>query len=198
MKKEDINMVIQYGDELFKEEWLEFVKYDPVHPGISISKRISGNRTIFIYLYNMEPYFIICARIGNKIPRNMLEVLTDDGYNSIYDVKFAIFYSIFRLPNVNQKGVGTKAIKEVINYCRTKNINKYYTLSPAPLMREHLNIKPDEPAVRRYLESWKGSVAKFHLSNGAKIHSINYDADESELRAKESWGIMVNYDYCSE
>jgi hypothetical protein len=189
-------MVIQYGDDLFKEEWLAFFKYDPVHPNISISKRIEGNRTVFVYLNEMQPQFIISARIGNKIPRSMIEVLENDGYNSIYDVCFAIFYSIFRLPNIYEKGAGSKAIKAVIEYCKQRGVSKFYTLSPTPLMREHFITKPDESSVRQYLESWKGNVAKFHLSNGAKIHSINYDADESELRVKESWGIMVNYDYC--
>lgn len=189
-------MVIQFGEATFDKKWLEFLKYDPVHPGISTEKRISGNRTIFIYLDHGEPQFMICARIGNRVPRNMTEVLNDDGYTSIYDVNYSIFYSIFRLPNVNQKGAGTKAIKEVIEYCRQKGMKNFYTLSPAPLMREHFSSIPDESTVRRYLESWKGTVAKFHLGNGAKIHSINYDADVSELRLKESWGIMVNYDYC--
>ena len=188
-------MVVQFGEESFKKEWLEFVKYDPVHPSISLAKRIQGNRTIFVYLNKDEPQFMICARIGNKIPRSIAEVLQDDGYSSIYDVNYAIFYAIFRLPNVTQKGEGRKAIKEVIDYCKQKGMSNFYTLSPLPLMREHFNTKPDEPVVRHYLESWKGSVAKFHLSNGAKIHSINYDADHSELRVNESWGIMVNYDY---
>jgi malonyl-CoA decarboxylase len=191
-------MVLQYGDEFFNKAWLDFAKQDPVHPSIPNYKRVEGNRTVFVYVKDNQPQFMICARIGNKIPKNMDEVLEDDGYSSIYDVSFAIFYSIFRLPNTSQKGIGKIAIKEVIAYCRKKGIANFYTLSPAPLMRAHLITKPDEPSVRRYLASWQGAVAKFHLGNGAKIHSINYDADQSELRLEESWGIMVNYDYCAQ
>ena len=76
-----------------------------------------------------------------------------------------------------------------------KGINNFYTLSPSPGLRNQFNTKPDEPSIRKYLESWDGPVAKFHLSNGARIHSINFDADYSEQRLNESWGIMINYDY---
>ncbi len=58
-------------------------------------------------------------------------------------------------------------------------------------MKKHLVNKPDESIVRQYLESWEGSVDRFHFSNGAKIHSINFDTDYSELRLNESWDVMV-------
>ena len=38
-------------------------------------------------------------------------------------------------------------------------------------------------------------VARFHLGNGASIHQINTDADQSEKGIKESRGAMVNYLY---
>ena len=187
--------IVAFGDADFRTDWLQLVKHDPVHPGISISKRTSGNRTIFVFAHDNEPQFMICARIGNRLPHNMAEVLNDDGYNSKYDVTYAIFYSIFRLPGSTIKGAGTLAIKALIEHCRFKSISNFYTLSPAPLLKEYFGSKPDEPAIRRYLEAWQGPVAKFHLGNGARIHSINYDADYSEQRLNESWGIMVNYDY---
>ena len=33
-------MIIQYGTAGFSDEWLEFVKEDPVHPSISIERQI--------------------------------------------------------------------------------------------------------------------------------------------------------------
>ncbi len=48
---------------------------------------------------------------------------------------------------------------------------------------------------RLYLEIWQGTVARFHLGTGARIHSLNFDADFSEQRLNESCGIMVSYDY---
>ena len=38
-------------------------------------------------------------------------------------------------------------------------------------------------------------VARFHLGNGASIHQINIDADQSEKGTQESRGAMVNYLY---
>jgi malonyl-CoA decarboxylase len=188
-------MVIEYNTEGFNPEWLAFLNSDPVHQGISIQKRVTGNRTVFVYLHEQIPQFMVCVRIGNKLPQNMAEILNDDGYSSKYDVTYAIFYSIFRLPGATLHGAGTLAIKELIAHCRLKNIHNFYTLSPTPLLRDHFSHKPDDAAVRKYLASWHGPVAKFHLSNGARIHSINFDADYSEQRQNESWGIMVNYDY---
>jgi malonyl-CoA decarboxylase len=38
-------------------------------------------------------------------------------------------------------------------------------------------------------------VARFHLSNGARIERINWGADLSDKGVKQSWGLMVNYRY---
>jgi malonyl-CoA decarboxylase len=38
-------------------------------------------------------------------------------------------------------------------------------------------------------------VANFHLSNGARLHSINTQANLSDRGISESWGCMVNYLY---
>ena len=75
-----------------------------MHPTISLQKRITGNRTIFVYTDDEgTPQFIICARIGNKLPHNMMEVLNDDDYKSRYDVNYAVFYSIFDCLKQNKR-----------------------------------------------------------------------------------------------
>jgi malonyl-CoA decarboxylase len=188
-------MILQYGQKEFDESWLELVKHDPVHPKLCTCKRISGHRTIFVFIHNDIPQAMVCVRIGNYIPHTMSEVLNDDEYQSKYDITYATFYSIFRLPNATVKGVGTLAINKLIAECKLKGINNFYTLSPVPLMKEHLKDKPSQSVARRYLESLQEPVSKFHLSNGARLHRINFDADYSEIRLHESWGIMVNYDY---
>jgi malonyl-CoA decarboxylase len=38
-------------------------------------------------------------------------------------------------------------------------------------------------------------VARFHLDNGARLERIDLDADLSERRLRESFGVMVNYLY---
>ena len=188
-------MIVQYGQKEFNEKWLKLIPYYPVHPGLSYCKRINGNRTLFVFTDNKIPQVVICARIGNNIPQTMGEVLTDDGYESKFDIISAVFYSIFRLPDASVKGVGILAIKELISYLQSKDIHNFYTLSPVPLLKDHLRNKPCTSTIRRYLESRREPVARFHLSNGARVHRINFDADYSELRLNQSWGIMVNYDY---
>jgi len=41
----------------------------------------------------------------------------------------------------------------------------------------------------------KDPVSKFHQNNGASVLRINWSADDSEWRMKESFGMMVNYHY---
>ncbi|WP_264521080.1 malonyl-CoA decarboxylase domain-containing protein [Flavobacterium sp. N1994] len=188
-------MILQHGQEGFDNHWLELVKYDPVHPLIPFEKRITGNRTIFVFTDNNIPQFMVCARIGNKLTHNMKDVLSDDGYSSKFDVTYAIFYSIFRLPNATLKGAGKMAITEILEICRKKEVNRFFTLSPIPSLKNSFKEIPNESQIRAYLESFEGPVSKFHLSNGAKIQSVNFNADSSEIRLNESWGIMVNYDY---
>jgi malonyl-CoA decarboxylase len=59
------------------------------------------------------------------------------------------------------------------------------------LFQERIVSKSKEAFHRRAVDP----VANFHLKNGAMIHALNWKADESELRKKQSLGIMVNYRY---
>ena len=45
------------------------------------------------------------------------------------------------------------------------------------------NLKPRDP------------VARFHLSNGASVHRLNWLGDRSRNGMKQSAGVMVNYLY---
>lgn len=188
-------MIYKYGDKSFKYAWLDFISNDPIHPTISVETRISGSRTIFVYVEDNQPQFLVCARIGKYLPHTILEVLSDDIVDEHTKNLYAVFYSIFRLPNATMKGGGAIAIKEIIEYCKVKKVNRFYTLSPIPYLKNHFGVAPNEQDVRSYLESKIGPVEKFHLGNGATISTINYYADNSDIRIAESWGIMVNYNY---
>ncbi len=50
-------------------------------------------------------------------------------------------------------------------------------------------------AARALVLAKKDPVAKFHLGNGASLYRLNWQADRSERRMAESYGIMANYDY---
>jgi len=52
----------------------------------------------------------------------------------------------------------------------------------------YLSLLPREPNVF-------DPVARFHLSNGARLERINVFADDSVVRREESFGVMVNYLY---
>ena len=45
-------MIIEYGTPAFKNEWLEFLKEDPVHSNITIDIRITGSKTILALVEN--------------------------------------------------------------------------------------------------------------------------------------------------
>ena len=184
-----------FGDTHFNPNWLDLVSFDPIHPNLNIIKRISVNRNIAVVLEEDIPQFIVCIRIGNKLPKNIEEVLIDDQSKSKFDITNAVLYSIFKLPNCTTKGIGPLVIKALLVKLKEKGVERFYTLSPIPMLSKHFTDKPSEGEVRCYLEKWIGPVEKFHLSNGARIQSINMNADSSELRQDESWGIMVNYDY---
>jgi len=64
----------------------------------------------------------------------------------------------------------------------------------AKYLARGLTPKPEQPNVsnsRRPLDS----VARFHLSNGARVERINWAADLSPKGLEQSFGLMVNYLY---
>lgn len=188
-------MIYKYGDFGFKIAWLDFIQNDPIHPTIPIEKRISGSRTVFVFVEDEIPQFLVCARIGKYLPHTISEVLSNEIVDENEANLYAVFYSIFRLTTATKKGGGALAIKGIIDDCKQKKIIRFYTLSPTPMLKQHFTSMPNEQEVMSYLESKTGPVEKFHLGNCATVSTINYLADTSITRMNESWGIMVNYNY---
>jgi len=182
-------MLLRLGDPEFKEDWLKLLEMDPVHPSIPIEERTQGGRTVFALESGGAPMALICAKLSDHMNRSIQEILTPEQQNLV-----AMFYTVFRLPGA-AGGVGVDIIREVIDYCRNKGIDQLYTLSPIPTLRKHFSEMPTEEQVREYIELRKDPVARFHLGNGARLHSVNFNADQSANRQEESWGIMVNYNY---
>lgn len=196
-------MIVEYGAQGFSEEWLALLSQDPVHPGIPIEKRISGTRTVVAKLADGVPQAMICIKFGDKLPQNMEFILQDEddmdedaGAIGNLGYRYVVFYSIFKLKAASIKGAGADAIKETKEYFHQKGMKRFFTLSPIPNLTKDFASIPKESAIKRYLNAGTNAVAKFHLGNGAKIHAIHFNADPSEQRLQESWGIMVNYDYC--
>lgn len=189
-------MIIEFGSPAFKAEWLTFLKDDPVHNNIPASVRVDGLRSVLVYIEDDIPQAMICVKLGDKLPQNMQYILSNEP-NLSKDAchRYAIFYSIFRLPQATVKGAGAIAIKQAKAYYKEKCIKRFYTLSPIPDLTKHFNHIPDEASIIKYLLTGESAVSKFHMGNGAEIHAINFNADISPQRIVESWGIMVNYDY---
>lgn len=182
-------MLFRFGDPEFKLDWLQFLEQDPVHPHITIEERCRDGRTVFALADNDKPMAMICAKLSDHMNRSIQEILTPEQQDVV-----AMFYTVFRLPGA-AGGVGVDIIREVLDYCRSKGIEQLYTLSPIPSLRKHFSEVPTEEEIRSFIELRKDPVARFHLGNGAKLHSVNFNADFSQKRQDESWGIMVNYNY---
>ena len=175
-------MIIPSNSEKFDTAWLDLIAHDPVHPTVDKQSRAQGTRTVLMYDEYEQHQCMICTKVSNDLVRSMKDIFSDGVEGGVT----AMFYTIFRLPDAIM-GVGQRALAEAVKY--------FYTLSPVPSLSKHFVDPPDELEIRKFIESKKDPVARFHLGNGATLHSINFDADSSDIRQSESWGIMVNYRY---
>jgi hypothetical protein len=183
-------MIIPSNSEKFDPSWLNLIEHDPVHPTVSKNTRAEGTRTVLMYDEGEQHQCMICTKISDDLVRSMKDIFADSTEQGVT----AMFYTIFRLPDAIM-GVGQRALAEAVDYFKGKGVQNFYTLSPVPSLRKHFDEVPTEDQVREFIDSRKDPVAKFHLGNGATLHSVNFEADSSEIRQGESWGIMVNYQY---
>lgn len=183
-------MIIPSTSENFNREWLEYISHDPVHPSVPKEARADGTRTVLMYEEADAHQCMICTKVSDDLVRSMKDIFVDSKEEGLT----AMFYTIFRLPDA-LFGVGQRALNEAVDYFSSKGIKNFYTLSPIPSLRKHFDAPPTEQEIRDYLETRRDPVARFHLGNGATLHTVNFDADSSEIRQQESWGIMVNYRY---
>jgi hypothetical protein len=74
-----------------------------------------------------------------------------------------------------------------------------FTISPIPSLAKAIARSPDKEilmeSARKHIAERRDPVAKFHIGNGASLFRINWNADDSERRQAESFGMMANYDY---
>lgn len=183
-------MIIPSNTPNFQPEWLEMIAHDPVHPTIPKETRAQGTRTVLMYDEGDQHQCMICTKISDDLVRSMKDIFVDSKEEGLT----AMFYTIFRLPDALM-GVGQRALAEAVKYFSERGVENFYTLSPIPSLTKHFDAPPTEQQVREFIESRRDPVAKFHLGNGATLHAVNFDADASEIRQRESWGIMVNYRY---
>ncbi|ABI58125.1 malonyl-CoA decarboxylase domain-containing protein [Alkalilimnicola ehrlichii MLHE-1] len=79
-----------------------------------------------------------------------------------------------------------------------------YRLLEAPLVHADVLAAPMRRLVQAYLtrvrrnDTVADPVARFHLSNGARLEQVNAFSDHSATRLQASYGMMVNYRYIAE
>jgi malonyl-CoA decarboxylase len=161
-----------------------------------------------------EPLIFVEVALTKGIP-NSIQGLLEANREPISpeDSDTAVFYSISNC----QEGLagisfGNSLIKQVVAdlSLAVPSLTTFVTLSPIPKLKRWLakgivpmNVKhTDQALAAYYLLNAKGTdgrpydpVARFHLGNGAMLHAVHSDADNSSNGLKQSSGVMVNYRY---
>ena len=161
-----------------------------------------------------EPLIFVEVALTKGIP-NSIQGLLEANREPISpeDSDTAVFYSISNC----QEGLagisfGNSLIKQVVAdlSLAVPSLTTFVTLSPIPKLKRWLakgivpmNVKHTNQALAAYyLLNAKGTdgrpydpVARFHLGNGAMLHAVHSDADNSSNGLKQSSGVMVNYRY---
>lgn len=127
---------------------LALIKDDPVRPHIPLEFRVSDFSRVFVLLDDMfdRATAVVCVTFKDMIPISEHELqLPNTGLPNV-----AVFYTIWSYTS----GAGRKLIQATQQWIRDNHseIDQYVTLSP-----------PTELA------------RKFHLNNGAGVHSVNPD-----------------------
>ena len=171
---------------------------DPIHPHIGKTFRTTGNRWAWGCVIEDTIAVVSCVAFTKGVAYNMNQIAEQSASPDT-----AMFYTVYKTKEANQisqlpTAVGAKALLEMVrNIDRSMpNINTFATLSPIPTLANKFDIEPEDiAAVNDWLSQRKDPVARFHLRNGAKLHRVNRSADKSKLRMKQSYGMMVNYQY---
>lgn len=190
--------IISNRDLEFKQEWLENLKHDPVHPIDSnkpLARRIAEDRLVYVMLLDDQPVAMIQVALCDVLPGTIDQIFQ----NPVLAEKpnYAVFYSVFKLPDQpNLQGLAEKLVYGAASAVHTayETVQRFVTFSPIPTLVKNLT-ELDEKNVWDYITSRRDPVTRFHTKNGAEPMKIWPNADASEVRVKESAGWMVSYEY---
>ena len=189
------------NDKNFKQEWIDAIKYDPVHPESATSpRRLAQDRDVFFLIEDNVPTFVLCVAYTNFLPNTMGQLLESSEQSNGAKSRFAIFYSVFKTPveiGMSISGSGSDIILLAAEYIKQHHPNIMYftTMSPVPSLMKQFAYPPSDFEIVEYLLEKKDPVARFHFNNGAHLIRVIPNADQSKIRQDQSCGIMVNYDY---
>ena len=171
---------------------------DPIHPHIGKTFRVTGNRWAWGCVIEDTIAVVSCVAFTKGVAYNMNQIAEESASPDT-----AMFWTVYKTKEASQiselpTAVGAKGLLQIVKHIDKSfaNINTFATLSPIPTLANKFDVEPEDiDAVNDWLSQRKDPVARFHLRNGAKILHVNKNADKSNLRMKQSHGIMVNYQY---
>ncbi|WP_324754828.1 malonyl-CoA decarboxylase [Roseovarius sp. Pro17] len=160
-----------------------------------------------------EPLIFVEVALTRGIP-GAVQPLLAEGRDALSatEADTAVFYSISNCQaGLAGMSFGNSLIKQVAGDLATElpGLARFVTLSPVPGLMDWIEreeMTPDAADLpglaAHYLLSAKGRgglpidpVARFHLGNGAILHAVHGDADQSAKGRAQSGGVMVNYLY---
>ena len=170
---------------------------DPIHPHIGKTFRTSGNRLAWGCVISETVAVVSCVAFTKGIATNMNQIAVESDSPDT-----AMFWTVYKTKEASQiselpTAVGAKGLVEIVKHINNTmpSINTFATLSPIPTLASKFPADTESSVINEWLSQRKDPVARFHLRNGAKLLHVNKNADKSNLRMKQSHGIMVNYQY---
>lgn len=191
-------MLIRSNHSDFDKNLLDALKYDPVHPATVWNERRTSpeDREIYFMMEDDKVAYVLCTAFTRTLPDSMEEIFYSKPTKSRH--KFAIFYSVFKTPYVeNPRHSGGWLILNAASYIKSAypTVDNFVTMSPIPSLRKTFEVEPSHTELEDWLISRKDPVSRFHIRNGASLLRIIPNADASDIRQEQSWGMMANYDY---
>jgi len=184
--------------------------------------RLGFGRHCFAFFHptlSSSPLIYVQVALTTGGPPGSIPKLLDNRVSGC-EADTAVFFSINATqPGLQGHDLGSYLIKRAIGEVKLHypNVKHLATLSPMPTLRRWLQKKGSPLAsLEKPMESERSQViaaarellneggkcgcpvGNFHQRNGGSIGRINFMADPSEYRLRESLGTMVNYIYDTE
>jgi malonyl-CoA decarboxylase len=201
----------------------KIIQYEAVHEITSwaaLRNRLQPeDRRCFAFFHPAmpdEPLIFVEVALTKGIPSSIQAVLSEKrDFVDPGQADTAVFYSISNCQS-GLAGIsfGNSLIKQVVTDLSRElsNLKTFVTLSPVPGFNtwlknskrntDHISPEDTQKLVAHYLLTAKhhdgeplDPVARFHLGNGAMVHTVHANADTSDKAKAQSLGAMVNYLY---
>lgn len=199
----------------------KIIAYEAVHEISSwddLRRRVAPtDRRCFAFFHPAmadDPLIFVEVALTRGAPGSIVSLLAEDRKPApAHKADTAVFYSISNCqPGLAGVSFGNLLIKQVAEDLGRElpGLKTYVTLSPIPGLMDWLKAEGRETATGEDLKALaavyllnakradgapRDPVARFHLSNGARVQAIHAEADPSPRGMAQSGGAMVNYLY---